>query len=468
VSITVAPNPDYINGTTAHDKYNPIAQPVALRRSDRATLVQLLNNRLTALDCAGFKSSTLRIQFTVKDPKALNTNAQGKAPPLVVVSSRRAGWIRSGFIHCDGIATSLATKRQHPLTGIKDLRALRWVVGDPNIDGRPSPPIYCPVRLGRSPNRNVYIIVHLEEYATYCNALAKLPGVTVVGWNFLGLPLYQSVYDIKRRPQPFYSILAGFGASRFAAIEFCKGLYKATNGSTSLAWQFDDNVVGLSDGFLDLKSYEDNLQEKVCQGFAALPVSYSPERILNWAKHGKDPRKTPGDPPENPIFQQAVLWNIAYLIRNNMNFGLTYVASAEDVSLSRFLIVNNASWSFDHLVAILKEIAPEGQVDRGGQKLGKAKSELEEIFTTIESLDLPGQPATKVVVQDDPRPAMHIRDFIRSDVITGRENEAGLLNRAACQAAEEITKTAIGMGLVTDAAARTFTGVHVSRLIRAG
>ena len=467
MSIKVAPNPNYVNGTTAHDKYNPIAQPVVLNRSDQATLAQLLNNRLTALDCAGYDSSSLSIQFTVKNPKSLIDNSKGKAPPFVVVSSRRAGWIQSGFIHCGAIAGSLTTKRQAQLTGIMDLRALWWQVGDPAIDGRPSPPIYCPTRLGGSAKRNVYIVVHLNEYATYCKALASYPAVTVVGWDFPGLPLYQSVYDIRRR-QPFYSTLAGFGASRFAAIELCKMLYQA--GSTSLAWHFDDNVVGLSNKFPGLKDYEDRMKPWwACYGFAGLPVSYAPEWIRRWARGGNDPRKTPGEKPKTPIFQQAVLWNIHYLSKSNTNFGLSYVASAEDVSLSRFLVQKNASWNFDNDVAILKEIATDGVVDRGAENLGKAKSEFEAIFATIESLDLPGQPATKVVVQANPRQTTNIQGFIRGYVMKGHENNLGLANRAACQAAEEITKTAIGLGLVTNAAALTFTGTNVVKTdLRAG
>src|SRR5262249_48206272 len=156
-------------------------------------------------------------------------------------------------------------------------------------------PIYCPGRLGKAANRNVYIVVHLNEYTTYCNALARYP-VTVVGWSFPGLPLYESVYDI-RQARPLYSTLAGFGASRFAAIEFCKKLSALAGGSMPLAWHFDDNVVGLSNTFLGLKAYEENLKQSACQGFAGLPVSYPSEWIRGWAKidKGKDPRKTPGD-----------------------------------------------------------------------------------------------------------------------------------------------------------------------------
>ena len=463
MSIKVAPNPTYVNGTTAFDKYNPIAQPVVLNRSDRAVLAQLLTNRIEALKYAGYPSLSLNLQLTVKDKKKLFDNSRGKAPPFVVVSSRRAAWIQSGFIHCDAIARSLATKRQAAIAGIMDLRPLWWRVNDRITDARPSPPIYCPTRLGPSANRNVYIVVHLNEYATYCNALARYPTVTVVGWNFRGLPRYGSIADI-RQPPSLYSTLAGFGASRFAAIEFTKRLLHG--GSTTVAWHFDDNVVALSNTFRGLKAYEDNLTGVPCQGFAGLPVSYGSEWIRDWTRTGKDPRKTPGDAPTSPIFQQAVLWNILYLNNTNTNFGLTYVASAEDVSLSKYFAAKATGWRFDNTVAILKEIASDGPVDQGAENLGKAKSQFEEIFATIESLDLPGQPATRVAVQVDPRRTTKIRDFISGYVTKGYEDRIGLRDRAACQAAEEITKTAIGLKLVTDAADTTFTKMRVTTEFR--
>ena len=162
------------------------------------------------------------------------------------------------------------------------------------------------------------------------------------------------------------------------------------------------------------------------------------------------------------------MWNIAYLVAENLNFGLTYVASAEDVSLSRFMTVEGLPWWFVQAVAILKETPSDSPNDTGAQNVVRAKKQFEEIFATIESLDLPGQPAVKVDVSVSGKlETMKIRDFASKFVTKGSNNNVGLSDRAACQVVEQITKLAIGLGLVNQAAVDTFMKVRVQTELRA-
>lgn len=462
MSIPVAPNPDYVNGVSAHDKYNPFVQTLKLDNNDQELLSRLLTNRITLLEYSGYDTSSLGLQLTVKSKDSLIKDSKGKAPPLVVISSGRGKWIQQGLMNCNAILRALQLSQ---FNGVMDLRALYWQAR--NFANYPSPPIYCPKRLGQAPNRNVYIVVHFNEYATYCDALKDYPAITVVGWNFSGLPLYEPVYDI-RNPQPISTTLAGFGATRFAAIEFSKTLHELSGGSAKLAWHFDDNVVGMSEQFQGLKYYEDTLKiGQPCVGFAGLPVNYPRTWITQWAKQGgRDPRRTPGDRPKFPIFQQAVLWNIDFLIKTNMNFGLTYVASAEDVSLSKFMTAKGLAWWFFQAVAIVKETASDGPNDQGTQNVVKARRQFEEVFARVESLDFPGQPALTVeTLINSKLENMNIRTFVDKCVTKG-SNKVGLLDRAACQAVEQITKLAIGLKLVDQAAVDTFTKVKVTTQLR--
>ena len=163
----------------------------------------------------------------------------------MVISSNRADWIKFGI---DTAAVKLGALGADTFDNVSDLRALD-VAGlhtdvKNGVKRNASPPIYCPQRLGAAPHRNVYIVVHMSEYRKYKNVLEDT-GITVVGWEFV-LP--------QVRPAG-RGWAVGFGASRFAAIEFCKQLKTPAPPPAppagpvapwNYAWLFDDNVVALT------------------------------------------------------------------------------------------------------------------------------------------------------------------------------------------------------------------------------
>ncbi|HEY6244711.1 MAG TPA: hypothetical protein VIX17_12230 [Pyrinomonadaceae bacterium] len=446
MGITAAPNPNYTTAATANDKYNPfVPEELRLDPVDQPVFNWMLNNRIGTLESFGYQTSQLQLDLALKNHAGLIKTEKGNLPPLVVVSSNRSAWIQKGLAECDKILSG-----RRSFKDVMDLDAL--IKGSGSV----SPPIYCPKRVN-APNRNVYVVVHINEYETYRKALDK-HDIKIVGWNF---PAAFSTREL-----PF---LAGFGASRFAAIEFCKLLRNKSDGVKS-AWLFDDNVVAMSKPFEGLQGTEKSLKDGTCcVGFAALPAPSSRPEILKWAaKGGRAPRKTIVS-AFGPVFQQAVLWNINYLIENNINFGITYVASAEDVSLSRFIKSRDLQASFVDSVVVYKEVSPlDEQNDQGAQHVARARNQLETLFAGLESKPTePGKqspPPVNVLVKNGDGTPTAIANFI-DNLVTRQEPHLSI--KAKCQAAEQITKTAIGMKFVAAGALeRTFMKVEAKSEFR--
>jgi hypothetical protein len=434
---TAEPNANYVGAVNANDKYNPfIPKTLRLDPEEGRIFDWMLTNRMVTLKSLGYKPSELQLDLAVRDDARLIANEKNKLPPVVVVSSNRSQWIQKGLVECDRILGDKPGFRD-----VMDLDAL-------NKEGGISPPIYCPKRVNES-NRNVYVVVHMNEYKTYRQALDPY-GITVVGWEF-------------RRPRTnLLPVLVGFGASRFAAIEFCKHLHN-TSGAVPCAWLFDDNVVAMSLGFAGLQQTEGELTANhCCFGFDALPAPKPRQVIQLWAKNGgTNPREgVPKVSSFGPVFQQAVLWNINYLNQKKINFGITYVASAEDVSLSRFINSQKLSSTFQDSVVILKEVPEDNKDDQGAQKVVSARKELERLFAKIESAVRPANPPppVNVLLKDGDGTARTIANFIEN-LVTKAQQEAVNV-RATCQAAEQITKTAIGLKFVGEGVQATFQEVQ--------
>jgi hypothetical protein len=209
-------------------KYSPLMN-IEYVNDNRALHSWILTNRSNLFAQRNLLPGALRL--ATANWNGIIVAEAGHLPPLVVISSCRSGWIADGVAAATAQLTALG---QAHFASVTDLNALTAYGADQTC----SPPIYCPARLGPNPNRNVYIVVHITEYETYVAALAG-SGMTVIGWVFAA-PLNQ--HDIW---------LAGFGASRFAAIEFCKTLRTAATPQSgaapwNYAWLFDDNVVALN------------------------------------------------------------------------------------------------------------------------------------------------------------------------------------------------------------------------------
>lgn len=437
----VLPNPEYKNGETVNTKYNPFAPGLRLAEADKALYGKMLTNRTALLKSMNLMPRTL--QLVCRDWAVIERAEVDKKPPLVVISSNRANWIK------DGVAAADAELKKRDLdyfTSVNDFRALRATNGQ-----TVSPPIYCPSRLGADPQRSVFIVVHRSEYGKYKTALAN-SGMNVIGWGFEG----------PDESPPF----VGFGASRFAAIEFCKTLRAKVNDLGKVwdyAWLIDDNVVAL-ENFAGLESVEAALAQKVCAAFKGANCPSPFTKIKSWALAvGPPPNKLP---PSNSygVLQQVGLWNIKLLADQFLNFPPTFLTSAEDLSLTRYFTYQGIQYLvYDVIptsarqprpILVVKETAKLD--DDGGGEVNKARQYYAALFAKTES----GLPQAKPVPPAPPPPvnvecktvAKTVVEFVNTDLFPppkatkDPKTPETRKNTAACQGVEQIAKTAIGLG----------------------
>ncbi|MBO1348080.1 MAG: hypothetical protein EBE86_012105 [Hormoscilla sp. GUM202] len=448
MAIQTDKNTNY-GGNLVSQKYTPL-QNIQYNQNDRPYYSALLTNRWNLLNNANILRQPLAL--VVRDWNEIINAEAGNNPPLVVISSNRSNWIRQGITAAE---TQLAAMQGTPAAfdNPSDLRALSADAGQTS-----SPPIYCPQRIGPAPvNRNVYIVVYISEYKTYTRALANT-GITVVGWKF-------ELSIQNRAPRKVW--LTGFGASRFAAIEFCKELRAAAGGAApwDYAWLFDDNVVALTNfpGYMAVENAMIGAaQAQVCAGFHGGTKAEAFEENRNWARaeinagRGGQAAALPNPMPPG-IVQQASLWNIAYLTANNLNFGPVYISSGEDLSFVNYFNTQNIPYFYYNGIGVRKEITDYDNAP-GSQRIKAAKERLTAWFAHAESSPTPpgGQPPPPVkvnpVAQEDGG-EQKLSDFIVNRVLPvsmpNRAGDEAVQNQAKCQGVEQITLGAINQGFVT-------------------
>jgi hypothetical protein len=204
MAIEASTNTSY-GGATVTQKYSPL-RGITYRATQNAEYSALLTNRINQLANANIFPQSLML---VTDWDTQIAAVSGHDPPLVVISSNRSKWI------AEGVRLSREQWKLTKYDGSNDVTALTGVVAKQEQ----SPPLYAHQRT--EGDRKIYIVVHMHEYHQYAEALAE-SGMTVVGWSF-------------RTPGSAPGPLTGFGASRYAAIEFCKHLRPGCSMTTS--WQ---------------------------------------------------------------------------------------------------------------------------------------------------------------------------------------------------------------------------------------
>lgn len=335
-------------GHLVNEKYKPLLN-VQYQDGDRGIYSRLASHRAELLTAAHILPQPLELRTSW--PAAITAeNKAGQLPPLVVISSNRSTWIAAGIGACTEQLKHVRFSVAHDLNALTD----KGKVGQ-------SPPLYAPARTG--PNRNVYIVVHLFEYTQYKTALEGL-GITVVGWRFH-----------RPRGSPVGE-LAGFGASRFAAIEFCKELRSASGNRWDYAWLLDDNVVGITSwpGYVAFETIMATKPKSLCVGFKAGTLAEKQSDIVTWAanevKKGRAiPTALPRSEPKG-LVQQASLWNIKELTDSYLNFGPAFIHSAEDVSFTKYLDLQPLPYFFYEGAKVRKEAARED----GTKGAGKVKT----------------------------------------------------------------------------------------------
>lgn len=369
------------------------------------------------------------LTLAAPDWRAIVAAEAGHSPPLVVISSNRSDWIKAGI---DAANLQLHALPGSPasFTDASDLRALTALVGQTI-----SPPIYCPTRIGAAPlNRNVYIVVHSAEYQSYSTALAGT-GITVIGWQF-------------KSPRGAKYQLTGFGASRYAAIEFCKTLREAAANPWNYAWLFDDNVVALT-GFAGFAAVEAAVTvNHVCAGFHGGTKAETSSANCAWAKkeiaagRGGQAGQLPASEPPG-IIQQAALWNIGYLATNNLNFSPIYITSGEDVSFGNYCDNQRIPYLYYKGIGVLKEIA-DSDNGSGAEIVSKQRQACAQWFAEAEN-NVPVR-AKAQGDGDDQMLGAFIVNRVLPNASTAIRRQAGntdTQNTAKCQAVEQITCGAI-------------------------
>ncbi|WP_190123495.1 hypothetical protein [Streptomyces inusitatus] len=413
-----------------------------------------------------------RLEFVVEnwaDVRTTEANAQ-RRPPLVVVSTGRADWISAGVNAAKARGEAL-NGAGVPLRGIGDMRALGLVPADEGNLPALSP-VYSPGRVGD--HRSVYLMVNAREYTYYAKKL-KDTGITVVGW--------QSGNGMKTR-------LAGFGASRFAALQFCKEL-RAGHAAWPYAWVFDDNVVALTglpvrgqnqanpvpDG---LSGIEDAVVTAagaaepfpVCVGFQAGTAAKSAEEIGALATKNVDRAPIALTLEEKPgLVQQAVLWNMGRLNPQvqpphdaqqegtdwGLNIGPAFVASAEDVSMINYFKRTGIPYRQYKGIAVVKAAPAE---DRSGNLGNKGAADVRAYREEIARVCARAESESFGVDPQNPPPPVRVRDQVLSSFLAALNgasaNGAFDQNKAACQAVEQMMAKA----LTDDAQARDQTALE--------
>jgi len=379
-------------------KYSPL-ENISFAETDAGYCDDILMRRWKVLNFLGILPRPLALVLPNWATAVTSEQKARQKPPLVVISSNRSNWIKKG-IDTGGLQLEALGSAQ--FDNASDLRALDLT--DLNAllgKTHPSPPMYCPSRIGAAAGpRNVYVVVHANEYLTYKTNLAGT-GITVVGWMF-------------QKPRPDEMLLCGFGASRFAAIEFCKTLRTRAGNPWDYAWLFDDNVVAFTSfaGYLKVEAAmasgptdpaTGRPRPYICAGFSGGSTTISPIENTEWAKkelkegkrdgiRGKEYAALPAVKKKG-LIQQAALWNIAELTRLNLNFGPIFVNSGEDVSLGNYFNVKNKDeakpkmpYLFYESISIRKEDTGDDS-SPGARVVQKARETISALFAESERFD---------------------------------------------------------------------------------
>ena len=435
MATTVKPNLQYANSSKVSKKYNPFdAKTLRLGDKDQALYSKMLTNRFNLLKSLSMLPQTLHLATAnwAQTEKA----EVGRKPPLIIISSNRSAWIQSGIAAADA---ELAKRKLARFNNVSDFRALQATAGQ-----KVSPPIYCPKRIGASIPRSVFVVVHVSEYKTYQARLAG-SGITVVGWNFA-----------KTIEGPS---LAGFGASRFAAVQFCKTLRDNVNDLGAVwdyAWFFDDNVVALTN-FPGLEIAEAEIAkvaDQVCLGFKGADFAYPFSDIPPWARKmtGPPPTTLPSGKSEG-ILQQAGLWNMKYLSTNFLNFPPVYITSAEDISLNRYFNLQKTKYTVYDGIEVTKELTTYD--GKSADTVNNARTYYANFFGAAESAATAkdATPPPPVNVNYNGKD-LTVNAFITNQLLPKAPDKRVT---AKCQAVEQITKTAMSpkLKLIADDALTT-------------
>lgn len=404
--ILTANNNGNYGGTLITQKYSPLEQ-IITDANDKSAYVSLFNQRITALSAPGAFPKKLTLVGVW--PAAINVNQA----PMVVISSTRAQWVK-------GLLDNQVTHGAN--TGYLDNTTF----------SSGAVPWYSPARSGRP----VFFVVHHTEYGYYRQQLSGYQDVYVVGWRYgSGKPAVVG----PNLPQP-----AGFGASRFAALEMVK------NMGYHMAWAVDDNVVNVN-GFPNTPAtIEADLTPQIWGiGFAAATTNKTETDLYTGSATFATKAFTFTDQKPG-LLQQVVLWNVDLLRTNSKNMSPYFVASNEDVSFSNYLQKNNYDERIIKALSIVK-IQPTGDDNRnaGAALYAQQRSDLTNYFYQLEK---------DTQIQKGTNPAVNLSDFVRNTILPNSQIQNGSVPVAQSQAVEQVLAKVTDNGWAPAAAFDPFAG----------
>ncbi|RAJ83682.1 hypothetical protein CLV59_103654 [Chitinophaga dinghuensis] len=330
-------NGSYLNSANSYinidadlaDKYNKGPNkymPLLIDPNVPMNLANIKAHMQKRMDTFKSRVNLNELYFAGITDEEIIANEKSKAPPIIVMSSGRADWIKIALQNGQNAIDALGGK----YTGI---------VTDELIFINGPVPFYFPKRYtGESAKRNFYIFVHQTEYEWYANELAGF-GITVIGWNTQRDNL-QADKD--------YDVCLGFGMSRYAVFQFFKDFFKLPGSpSHKKIWMLDDNLCHIK-GFPGFSTCE-NRNQNAGVGFWVANNLCAQQFFTTMGSKAQG--KSIEDEFTNlavdkPTFiQQGMLWNFAQ-IADELSFSPYFIASNEDITFGRMLKKYNPSNSY--------------------------------------------------------------------------------------------------------------------------
>lgn len=410
-----AKNNGNYGGNLINQKYSPLDQ-IRIEANQQDFYKGIFNQRIESFAELNFFPKKLNL-YARWDPKPPN-QPRNLNPPMIVISSKRAWWLRTLLINMQN------QYEVHAPTSYNDYSA---------FSTNPVP-WYAPLRTG-NPNRHCYIVVHKSEYFYYVRALRDLNhqpfvDVTIVGYEYKGgYPL---------------NYLAGFGASRYAALAM------GINLGYEKAWLVDDNVAQIR-GFPDnLETVEENLDNQIYAiSFGAatnnldLNIRDALDRFRNIQENFTENYKFADAQPG--VLQQVVLWNLKLLSDNKITVSPYFCASNEDVSLAKYLQKTNRQQKVVTSCTIIK-ISPDNTFQDIPDDLKKIKDKSQkEIEKIIKKLLKKISNVEKNIIVQNSDKTTDLLDYIKNTVLVecteGIKNEDPYLTES--KAVEQSLSAAI-------------------------
>jgi hypothetical protein len=356
--IPVRNNVQY-GGDSISQKYSPLeVNDTNITNNEKKESIQLFKGRISKMLHQNMFPSTLNFYTRNWEFLQRSLATDTAKPPIVVVSSNRAKWIKK----ISDLAESIQADN---FDNVNDERAVK----------RGSTPWYDVKRVN-DPDIRVVVLVHRTEYEEYQTALQRT-GMTVVGWAF----------DYGKRDKA----CVGFGPTRYAAIEFCKYIFNTRinplvdNPPVPLArqkaWIVDDNVVYIQ-SFPGFDTVVGQMDDSVLAfGFDGATRNTGEVRI----KALKETAAASLDNLDPGLLQQCVLWNIGLLKENSWNFSPYFLSCNEDSSFSSFLQNRNVGTIGVCTGATIIKGEPESDAGQGSKRLTALRSMVASCYYTVEA-----------------------------------------------------------------------------------